>query len=131
MQQNDITKKQLRQFGLIVGISFILFIGYVIASIKGYPFRFWTLWVSIPLILLGFFKPFLLLNPYKFWIKLGYFLGWVNSKIILSIIYIFVLLPIAGALKLFNYDPLNKKQIFKNSYKENKKDYKSDLKRIF
>ena len=66
--------------------------------------------------------------------KLGFVLGWVNSRIILGIIFIFVLLPIALIMKLSGYDPLNKnknKNFYEKSFRENRKQNKIDLRRIF
>lgn len=40
------------------------------------------------------------------WLKLAMGLGWINSRIILSIIYFVFLLPIAWISRLFTKDPL-------------------------
>ncbi len=40
------------------------------------------------------------------WMKLAMGLGWVNSRILLSIIYFVFLLPIAWLSRLFTKDPL-------------------------
>jgi hypothetical protein len=40
------------------------------------------------------------------WMKFAYGLGWVNSRILLSIIYFVFLLPIAWVSRLFTKDPL-------------------------
>jgi hypothetical protein len=40
------------------------------------------------------------------WIKLATFLGWINSRILLSIIYFVFLLPLAWISRLFTKDPL-------------------------
>jgi hypothetical protein len=41
------------------------------------------------------------------WLKLAMGLGWVNSRILLSIIYFVFLLPIAWISRLFTKDPLS------------------------
>jgi hypothetical protein len=41
-----------------------------------------------------------------FWFKLALGLGWINSRILLSVIYFVVLLPIAWLSRLFTKDPL-------------------------
>ncbi len=43
------------------------------------------------------------------WLKLALGLGWINSRIILSVIYFLFLLPIAWVSRLFTKDPLNLK----------------------
>jgi hypothetical protein len=40
------------------------------------------------------------------WLKLAMALGWINSRILLSIIYFVFLLPIAWLSRLFTKDPL-------------------------
>jgi hypothetical protein len=43
------------------------------------------------------------------WLKLALGLGWVNSRILLSVIYFVFLLPIAWVSRLFTNDPLKLK----------------------
>lgn len=40
------------------------------------------------------------------WLKLALALGWINSRILLSVIYFAFLLPIAWVSRLFTKDPL-------------------------
>jgi hypothetical protein len=40
------------------------------------------------------------------WFKLALALGWVNSRILLSVIYFVFLMPIAWVSRLFTKDPL-------------------------
>ena len=129
--QKSIKEKQLREFGYLIGFGFPIFIGWILPSIGGHLFKTWTLWVGIPSLILGIIKPSLLFYPYKGWMILGHTLGWINSRIILGIVFLIVLQPIAIVMKLFGYDPLRKKQGDQKSYRENKKNYKIDLSRIF
>ena len=63
--------------------------------------------------------------------KLGKILGWINSHLILGLIFIIVLQPTALVMKFFGYDPLRLKKTKTNSYREIRKDVTIDLKRIF
>ena len=125
-----ISKKTLREFGIIFGIGFPFLIGWLFPLISNHSFKSWTLIVGFSSLILGILKPNFLLYPYKFWMSLGLLLGWLNSRIILSIIFILVLQPIALIMKIFRYDPLNK-NIYKKSFKEIRKENKIDLRRIF
>ncbi|MBO8207231.1 hypothetical protein HA149_09200 [Prochlorococcus marinus XMU1406] len=127
---NNLSKKQLRNFGYLIGFGIPLIIGWFIPIIWGHSFRFWTIWVGIISILLAIFKPGLLDYPYRFWMKIGHVLGWINSRIILGIVFIFILQPIAMIMKLTGYDPLQKKR-GKKSYKEYKTNRKCNLTKIF
>ena len=129
--RKSISKKQLRQFGFILGFGFPIIIGWLIPAITGHLFRFWSLWVGFPALILGILKPSLLFYPYKGWMALGLALGWINSKLVLGLVYLIILQPIAIFMKIFGYDPLRKKKNNQTSYREIKKDENFDLTRIF
>ena len=69
--------------------------------------------------------------PFKAWMLIGDILGWINSRIILGLVYILVLIPIAGIMKCMKYDPLRKHKNNKFSYREDKKGYDIKIDRIF
>ena len=130
MQIEKISPKTLREFGIIFGIGFPFLIGWIFPLIRNHSFNSWTLIIGFSSLILGILKPNSLLYPYKLWMSLGFLLGWVNSRIILGIIFILVLQPIALIMKLSGYDPLNK-NIYKKSFKETRKENSIDLRKIF
>ena len=129
--KNSITNKQLRDFGFLIAFGFPLLIGWILPAIGGHEFRLWTVFLGITSLILGAWKPTFLFYPYKGWIALGDALGWMNSRIILGLVFIFVLQPISLVMRIFGYDPLRKRKRNLNYYRENKKDHKIDLTRIF
>ena len=129
--KENISKKQLQEFSYLIGFGFPFIIGWVIPAISGHMFRSWTLWVGCSSLILGILEPNLLTYPYSAWMKLGHVLGWINSKVILGLVYILVLLPIALIMKIFGYDPLRKKKNNKLSYREIKEGKEVYLKKIF
>ena len=131
MIKSSISKKQLREFGFLIGLGFPIIIGWILPGIFGHLFRSWTLWLGVPFLFMGILKPDLLLYPYKGWMQLGNVLGWINSRIILGLIFILVLLPIALIMRVFDYDPLRKKKNNLNSYRETNQNHKVNLTRIF
>ena len=126
-----ISKKQLREFGLLIGFGFPLLIGWLIPALTGHGFREWTLWVGFIGLIIGLTSPRFLYYPYKLWMKLGIILGWVNSKIILGLVFIIVLLPISFVMRLIGYDPLRTKRKVEKTFREKRKDHQTDLTRIF
>ena len=130
--KNHIPQKKLREFGFLIGFIFPFFIGWILPIIGGHSFRLWTLWVSLPTLIVAILKPLLLFYPYKAWMKIGNILGWLNSNLILGLVFISVLIPISIVMKIIGYDPL--KQNFKgkttDSYRELRRN-KVDLTRIF
>ncbi len=131
MEKETVPIKQLKDFGFLFGFGFPTIIGWIMPAIGGHPFRFWSLYLGFSVVLITIFNPKVLSFPYKFWMKLGKILGWINSHLILGLIFIIVLQPTALVMKFFGYDPLRLKKTKTNSYREIRKDVTIDLKRIF
>ena len=129
--KSAISKKQLRDFSILIFIGFPLIIGFLIPFVFGHEFRIWTIFISLIAFFLGIFAPNQLYYPYKIWMLLGEILGWINSRLILGIIFYFVLLPISLVMKGIGYDPLKIKNKNQKTFKSYIKDRKIDLKRIF
>ena len=121
-----ISKKQLREFGLLIGFGFPLLVGWLIPALTGHGFREWTLWVGFIGLIIGLTSPRLLYYPYKFWMKLALILGWINNRIILGLVYIIILLPIAFVMRLTGYDPLRRRRQGDKTYRENKQKHQTE-----
>ena len=129
--KKNISKKILREFGILIAFIFPILIGYVFPYFEGHSFRFWTIWVGMPFLIFAIIKPNLLFYPYKMWMKLGEILGWLNSRIILWLVFIVVLQPIAFLMRIFGHDPLRIKNIGQRTYREIKTNHKVNFKKIF
>ena len=129
--KNKTSKKILREFGFLIAFAFPFLIGWLLPLLGGHSFRTWTLWISIPSLILAISRPGILFYPYKAWMKLGHILGWFNSRIILGLVFIIVLLPIALIMRIFGHDPLKTKKLAQESYREIKVNQKVNLKKIF
>ena len=129
--KNLISKKTLRQFAFLICFTFPFLIGWFLPLLGGHPFRVWTLFISMPAGILGILRPGLLLYPYRAWMKLGHILGWLNSRIILGLVFLIVLQPIALIMRILGHDPLRTKKFAQESYREIKTNHKVNLKKIF
>ena len=129
--KNRIPKKILREFGYLIGFAFPFIIGWILPSLGGHSFRTWTLWISIPSLILAISRPELLFYPYKAWMKLGNILGWLNNRIILGLVFLIVLQPIALIMRILGHDPLKTRNLGQKSYREIKTNQKVNLKKIF
>jgi len=129
--EKTISKRQLREFGLLIGFGFPILIGWVLPAIAGHGSRAWTLWVGSLGLILGLTAPRLLHYPYKGWMALGHALGWINSHIILGTVFLAVLQPIAYVMRLFGYDPLRRRRRGEETYREIRQNHHTDLTRIF
>ena len=125
------SKKQLRDFGLLIGFGLPLLVGWLLPFITGHGFKAWTLLVGGAGLILGLIKPSLLKYPLQVWMIIGNVLGWVNSHIILGFVFIVILQPIAYIMRIFGYDPLRRRRKGEKTYRENRGHYKIDFTRIF
>ena len=130
--KETISKKQLREFGILIGSGFPFLLGWLLPLLFGHGFRIWTIWIGTPGLILGLTAPRLLFYPYKVWMAFGNILGQINSHIILGLVFILVLQPIAFIMRLTGYDPLRmRRKGGGGTYRENKKTHQTDLTRIF
>jgi hypothetical protein len=98
---------QLRNFGLIVGGIFGA-IGLWPALIRGGDARTWCLVLAVLLIVPAVTAPTLLWPAHRAWMTLGSVLGWVNTRIILGIVFFVVITPMGLVIRLFGRDPMQR-----------------------
>ncbi|MGM0579215.1 MAG: SxtJ family membrane protein [Bacteroidota bacterium] len=60
------------------------------------------------------------------WMKLAHILGWINTRILLSLIFYLFLTPIALFSRLFTKDPLRLKQPKDSNFEERNHLYKQE-----
>ncbi len=72
---------------------------------------FWLYSMALLFILLGNFSAGFLKPVYIAWMKLAYVLGWINTRLLLCLIFYLVITPIGLVLKLFNNGDLLDKRI--------------------
>lgn len=124
--------RQLREFGLLIGIVFPLLLGWLLPALHGHPFREWTLWIGLPALALGIAWPRGLAWPYRGWMALGHGLGWINSHLILGAVYVLVLQPLALLMRSLGHDPLRRRRnSTAGSYREERANPEVNLRRIF
>ncbi|MGK0273180.1 MAG: hypothetical protein ACI88H_003859, partial [Cocleimonas sp.] len=106
----DVTKTDLRNFGFIMGGMFALIFGGLLPRI--FNAESWPIWPFIVLVVfwaLALIIPESLRKVNEIWIKVGNVLGWVNSRIILGIMFYLLIFPIGLLLKVFGRDAMNRK----------------------
>lgn len=55
------------------------------------------------------------------WLKLGHALGWMNTRILLTLIYVFILLPFSLLFKLLSRNPLQLKPEKSDTFYQDRK----------
>src|SRR5688572_7451229 len=96
MDEAKIGKSQLRSFGLIVGAGFSV-IGVWPLVIRGQNVRSWALVIAAVMLLTGLILPQVLKPAFKVWMFAGTILGWINTRVILSLLFYGVIVPIGIA----------------------------------
>ena len=85
--------KTLRTFGLLVGSVFLL-IGAWPVVFRADPVRLWAVIVAGLLVLPALVLPQSLGPVYRAWMAVGSALGWINTRIILGIIFYGLFTPL-------------------------------------
>ena len=94
---------ELKKFGKTVGAVFSA-IGLFLFLYHKMQFGFYIGGLGILLVLLGFIFPRSLKNPYKIWMTLALVMGFFMSRLILTILFYFVVTPIGLLAKMFRKD---------------------------
>ena len=98
-----------RSFGLSVGGVLLLVAAY----------QFWrgsvnvalvAAVVGVVLVVCGYLQPRLLKWPSAWWWKLAFVLGYINARVILTLIFALVLVPMGLLWRLIGRDPLTRRR---------------------
>jgi hypothetical protein len=127
-------KSEIRKFGITVGIVFGLIAGLLFWHAKESYSIFFIL--STSLIVLGLVLPIFLKPVYMVWMTFAVIMGWIMTRVILSLLFFLLVTPIGLIGRLFGKDFMDKKfkEENKGSYwikKEKIKIEKSDYERQF
>ncbi len=104
--QRDNQNKQLRSFGLTVGGIFA-FIG-LWPILRASDPRWWAVVVAILLAFPALVFPVSLFWIHKGWMAVGTVLGWVNTRIILGIVFYTIVTPIGLIRSWLGKDPMGR-----------------------
>lgn len=100
--------KDLKQFGSV--LAGILFIFSTINFLKGRTFWYpWFFGFGVVCVFLVFAAPRYIKPIFIVFSKVGHAIGWLNTRVILALIYYIFITPIAVSMKIFNKDPLSRK----------------------
>ncbi|MGB3616010.1 MAG: SxtJ family membrane protein [Elainellaceae cyanobacterium] len=109
-----VTRKQLRQFGLIMGVFIALLFGIIFPWLHGgslpwepsYSAPAWIWGIAGVFWSLALIAPRLLGPVYTIWMKIGAVLSWVNTRIILGLVFYGMVTPMAAIMRLLKHDPM-------------------------
>jgi hypothetical protein len=119
MEKFNLDKHNLRKFGITMGIACLLITLLLVIRHK-YNIMPTTV-ISGLFFILAFIAPGLLKPIYIFWMRLAFVLSWINTRLILSIIFYLIFTPVGLGMRLFGVDLLDRKiEKNKDSYWINK-----------
>ena len=107
MEHMEVTKKTLRQFGLMVGGIF-LFIGLWPLVWRQEAMRIWVVVPGALLAAAGLVMPGVLKHVPRGWMWVGPVMGWVNTRIILGLLFYGMVTPMGLVMKLTGRDPMRR-----------------------
>ncbi len=100
-------KKELRKFGLVLGIFFGLLAVLLLWKDKSSAVYF--VYVSGSFLLLGIVVPIVLRPIYVFWMSIAVVMGFIMTRVILSLLFILVFTPVGIGIRLLRKDTLSQK----------------------
>jgi len=102
-------RQELRKFGFVFATGLVLIFGLFFPWVLEKPSPYWpwivaAVFAGSALILPQTLKPVFLL-----WMKIGHVLGWINTRIILGVVFFIIFAPVALLMHLFGKDPMHRR----------------------
>jgi len=102
-------RQELRKFGLVFAGMFILIFGLLLPWIWDKPSPMWPWIVAAVFIAAALLVPMALGPVYRLWMKIGHVLGWINTRIILGVMFFIIFAPVGLLLRLLGKDMLRRR----------------------
>ena len=104
-------RAELRKFGFILAAGIVILFGIFFPLLRqgGIQWAGWP-WLAAPiLVVISLIAPMALGPLNRAWLFIGHILGYINTRIILGIIFLFIFTPCAFILKLLGKDLMQRK----------------------
>ena len=101
--------RELRQFGWIFGAITAIVFGLLIPWLLDQSLAWWPWWVALLVWLQAFFMPTSLRALYTLWMLFGAAAGFVNTRIIMLLMYTLLFVPAGMVMRLLGRDALARK----------------------
>lgn len=103
------TARTLRTFGLTIGVFVAGMLGVLLPWLWSRPFPLWPWGVGGGLIGWGLLAPATLAPVFYGWRIVGGVLGWINTRILLAVLFYLVFFPLGFFMRLSGWDPLRRR----------------------
>jgi len=120
MENLKFGKMDLKKFGITMGVAFLaVSILFFLRQKHGGAVS--SLLISSVFFITGLILPILLKPIYIIWMRFAFILSWVNTRIILIILFYLVFAPIGLAMRLFKVDLLERSKKKESYWKKKEK----------
>ena len=75
---------------------------------RGEHFRPWMVGLAIALVVPAFVAPWILAPAHRAWMAFGNVLGWINTRLVLGLIFFGVVTPTGIVVRLAGRDPMRR-----------------------
>lgn len=129
MKKRD-ERKDIRTFGIGLAVILLAMGSYRFYYKEQYDIALWFFIAGGMALVLALLAPSVLKPLYKVVTAVAHKIGWVNTRVLLAVLYYLLFTPIAVVFRLFGRDPLDRKiEVSKDSYWVPRKQSPMDKKR--
>lgn len=111
------TVKQLREFGFVSSAILFGLFGLLLPWIFGYTMPRWPWVIAVVLVVWALVHGKSLIYVYRPWLKFGAIMGFINSCIILGVVFFLIVTPTGWVIRLFGKRLLEKTVDDSKSYR--------------
>jgi predicted membrane protein len=111
------TTKQLREFGLVSSLIVVVLFGLLLPWILDHAIPLWPWVLAALLVVWTLVHAASLVYIYRPWLKFGAILGYINTRILLGMVFFLIVTPIGWIIRLFGKRLLEKTVDESKSYR--------------
>ena len=98
-----------RKFGLTMGAMVVALFGLLIPWLFSLNYPRWPWLLAALLVTAALLAPRALQPVYAGWMKFGHVMNWINTRLILGVLFYGVFLPFGLVMRLFGKDPMHRR----------------------
>jgi hypothetical protein len=124
---------EYRKFALLTGGIVVVLFGLLIPWLFDLRFPRWPWILGGVLALWGLLAPATLHPVYAGWMKFGHVMNWINTRLILGILFFGIFLPFGVVMRLIGKDPMHRKldKAADSYWSESRRDPKDNVERPY
>ena len=107
MDVDTSSRREQRNFGIVMAIA-ISIITLIRWAIRG-DLATWPFYLAGAFLILGLVVPIALKPIFIVWMKFALVLNWIVTRVLLSIVFYLMIVPMRGLVAIFGDDPLKRR----------------------